>query len=59
VKIARVLCPTDLSEASHHTAEWAVVVAGHYKAAITALHVVSPIFMAAPGMGVTQLCRTH
>lgn len=52
MRIARVLCPTDLSEASAHAAEWAVAVAGRYKAATTALHVVSPIFMAAPGMGV-------
>jgi nucleotide-binding universal stress UspA family protein len=50
VKVARVLCPTDLSEASAHAAEWAVAVAGHYKAAITALHVVSPILMAVPGV---------
>ena len=48
--IARVLCPTDLSEASAHAAEWAVAVAGHYKAAITALHVVSPILIAVPGL---------
>jgi nucleotide-binding universal stress UspA family protein len=52
VTIARVLCPTDPSEASAHATEWAVAVAGQYEAAITALHVVSPIFMAAPGMGV-------
>lgn len=46
--ITRLLCPTDLSPASGHAAELAVVLAGYYKAAITALHVVSPI-LAAPG----------
>jgi nucleotide-binding universal stress UspA family protein len=43
VKIARVLCPTDFSEASAHAIELAVVVAGYYNARITALHVLSPI----------------
>ena len=51
MKIARVLYPTDLSEASAHAAEWAVAVAGYYKAAITALHVVSPILIAVPALG--------
>jgi nucleotide-binding universal stress UspA family protein len=50
VKIARVLYPTDLSEASAHAAEWAGAVAGFYKASIMALHVVSPILMAVPGL---------
>jgi len=48
-RIARVLYPTDLSDASAHAAEWAIAVAGHYKASITALHVLSPIAMAVPG----------
>jgi len=51
VKIARVLYPTDLSETSAHAAEWAVAVAGYYKAAITVIHVVSPIPMAVPRLG--------
>jgi nucleotide-binding universal stress UspA family protein len=51
VKITRVLYPTDLSEASAHAAEWAAAVAGFYNASITALHVVSPILMAVPGLG--------
>jgi nucleotide-binding universal stress UspA family protein len=46
--IARLLCPTDLSQASGHAAEVAMVVAGYYKAGITALHVVSPI-LTVPG----------
>jgi nucleotide-binding universal stress UspA family protein len=32
VTIARVLCPTDPSEASAHATEWAVAVAGQYEA---------------------------
>ena len=48
--ITRVLFPTDLSETSAHAAQLAVVVAGYYKAGITALHVVSPILMAVPGL---------
>ena len=35
--VTRVLSPTDLSEASAHAAEWAIAVAGCYKAAITPL----------------------
>ena len=47
--IARVLYPTDLSDASAHAAEWAVAVAGYYKASIAALHVLDPIVMAVAG----------
>ena len=43
MKIARLLCPTDFSEASAHAIELAVVVAGYYNARITALHVLSRI----------------
>jgi len=49
VNIRRVLCPTDLSETSAHAAEVAGVVAGYYKASITALHVLRPIVLAIPG----------
>jgi nucleotide-binding universal stress UspA family protein len=44
-----VLCPTDFSDASAHAVEWAVVMAGHYRARLTALHVASPILMGVPG----------
>jgi nucleotide-binding universal stress UspA family protein len=37
--IARILCPTDFSDASAHAIDQAVVIAGWYKARITALHV--------------------
>ena len=47
--ITRLLCPTDLSQASGHAAELAIIVAGYYKAGITALHVVSPI-LTVPGI---------
>ena len=49
MKIARVLYPTDLSDASSHAAEWAVAVANYYKANIAALHVLDPIVMAVAG----------
>jgi nucleotide-binding universal stress UspA family protein len=52
MKIARILCPSDLSEASAHAAEWAVAVAGYYKAGVTALHVVRPILRVAPELPV-------
>ena len=48
MKIARVLCPSDLSDASAHAAECAVAVAGYYKAGVTALHMVRPILRVAP-----------
>jgi nucleotide-binding universal stress UspA family protein len=47
--IKRILCPIDLSEASAHSVEQAVVLAGYYKAAITALHVITPVALAVAG----------
>ena len=38
--VKRILCPTDFSETSAHAADLAVAMAGYYKAAISALHVV-------------------
>ena len=49
MKIARVLYPTDLSDASAHAGEWAVAVAGYYEASIAALHVLSPLAVAVAG----------
>ena len=40
MKLARVLCPTDFSEASAHAIDHAVVLASRYHARIAALHVV-------------------
>jgi nucleotide-binding universal stress UspA family protein len=40
--IDRILCPVDFSETSAHAVDFAIVVAGYYKARLTALHVVSP-----------------
>jgi len=39
--LARILCPTDFSEASAHAVTEAVIVAGYYRARLTALHVVN------------------
>jgi nucleotide-binding universal stress UspA family protein len=41
--IKRILCPTDFSETSAHAVDHAVTIAGYSNAAISALHVVSPI----------------
>ena len=43
MEIKRILCPTDLSEASAHAVDHAVVMAGYYKSRITALHVLDPV----------------
>jgi nucleotide-binding universal stress UspA family protein len=50
VKVARVLCPTDSSKSAAYAAEWAVTVAGYYKADLTALHVVNPILLASASL---------
>jgi len=49
MKIERILCPTDFSELSAHAIDQAVVIAGWYKARITALHVVLPSVPPLPG----------
>ena len=49
MKIERILCPVDFSEASAHAIDQAVVIAGWYKARITALHVVLPSAPPLPG----------
>jgi nucleotide-binding universal stress UspA family protein len=43
MRINRILCPTDLSDASTHAADQAAVIARWYGARLTALHVVSPV----------------
>ena len=40
--IRRILCPIDFSEASQHALDHAVMIAGWYRARITALHVRHP-----------------
>ena len=50
LNIKQILCPVDLSEASNHAIEQASVIAGWYKARITALHVYDPVFMPIPGL---------
>lgn len=47
--IKTILCPTDLSDASHHAFEHAVAIAGYYKAEFVLLHVVSPTPVLVPG----------
>jgi nucleotide-binding universal stress UspA family protein len=43
VEIHRILCPSDLSDASAHAVEQAAVIAAYYKARICALHALSPL----------------
>jgi nucleotide-binding universal stress UspA family protein len=49
MKLARILCPLDFSEASRHAVDQAVVVARYYRARITALHVIPPVPLEGPG----------
>ena len=51
--IKRILCPIDFSDASAHAIDQAVVIAGWYKARITALHVCSPMLLSVPGLGMS------
>ena len=46
--IRRILCPIDFSEASQHALDHAVMIAGWYRARITALHVRHPAFLIEP-----------
>ena len=50
MEIRHLLCPTDLSEASTHAADQARVLAGYYKAQITALHALTPMALAVSGV---------
>ena len=59
MNIARILCPTDFSDASTHAVDLATMIAGWYKARIAALHVVSaatlPEFSLSPGGSVDEV----
>jgi len=55
MEIRRILCPTDLSEASAHAVDQAVVLAAHYSARITALHVINPLGLSMEGVGADRL----
>lgn len=46
--IRRILCPVDFSDASQHALDHAVMIAGWYRARITALHVRHPAFLVEP-----------
>jgi nucleotide-binding universal stress UspA family protein len=50
MNLPRILCPIDFSDASKHAIEQAVVVAGYFRSQITALHVLAPLSVAAPGV---------
>ncbi len=48
LELRRIVCPVDFSEASQHALDHAVMVAGWYRARITALHVRHPAFLVEP-----------
>lgn len=48
LEMRRILCPVDFSDASQHALDHAVMVAGWYRARITALHVRHPAFLVEP-----------
>jgi nucleotide-binding universal stress UspA family protein len=49
-EIKRILCPVDMSDASRHAMEHAIVIARWYNATITALHVYAPVYSAVPAL---------
>jgi len=51
----RILCPVDFSDASRHALDHAVMIAGWYKARITALHVHHPAFLVEPPIMFAEL----
>jgi nucleotide-binding universal stress UspA family protein len=48
LRVERILCPIDLSEASRHALDHAVVLARWYSAPVTVLHVRTPIYLSEP-----------
>jgi len=53
MKVTRILCPVDFSDASRQAIDEAVVVAGFYKSRISALHVLAPLTLAMTGVATT------
>jgi nucleotide-binding universal stress UspA family protein len=53
-EIKRILCPTDLSDASAHAIDQAIALAAGREARITALHVHTPPYTALPGLPVLE-----
>jgi nucleotide-binding universal stress UspA family protein len=58
LQIGRILCPVDFSDASHHALDHAVMIAGWYRARITALHVRHPAFLVEPPILFAELGAT-
>src|SRR5262252_832390 len=51
-RFARILCPVDFSETSHHAVEHALTFARWYDASMTGLFVYTPLLAPPPGFGV-------
>lgn len=58
LEIRRILCPVDFSDASQHALDHAVMIAGWYRARITALHVRHPAFLVEPPILATDMGRS-
>lgn len=58
LEIRRILCPVDFSDASHHALDHAVMIAGWYRARITALHVRHPAFLVEPPILFAEMGNT-
>jgi nucleotide-binding universal stress UspA family protein len=50
LNMKRLLCPVDLSEASQHALEQAIVVAGWFESRLTVQHVYSQVFLPIPSL---------
>jgi nucleotide-binding universal stress UspA family protein len=57
-RVERILCPTDLSEASRHALDHAIVLARWYSAPVTVLHVHTPVYLSEPTPAIVS-ATTH
>ncbi|MEO8257318.1 MAG: universal stress protein [Acidobacteriota bacterium] len=58
IEIRRILCPIDFSDYSRRALDHPVKIARWYESSITALHVFSPVPVAAYGPGTVGLTRS-
>ena len=55
--VSHILCPIDFSEASQHALDHAVMIAGWYRARLTALHVRHPALLMEPPVLFAEMAR--
>lgn len=58
LEIRRILCPIDFSDASQHALDHAVMIAGWYRARITAVYVRNPAFLIEPPILFAEFATT-